>query len=350
MNIGEFARRTGLSVSAIRFYGDRGLLEPADIDPSSGYRSYSTTQVERARMIADLRRMEMPLVEIERVLASPDADRNSVVLEHVDRLEDVVDRAHIIAQSLGAQPTRQETTMTTTTTMTATLEARSLGQAIEQVLPAAGQSTTSPHLMCVLIESREGSVRFAATDSHRLSVRDVVAAGQPADHRAVVAADTIRSWASALTARTDVQLRADRRSVTVTGEAIDLTAAVVPVTFPDYESIVIPAENRTTAQLVATREDLVTAFDSFDSDGAVLLSTSETGLSIERRGTRVDVPASCDERDVHVALNPTYAADALRAAVGVEAVIEIAGPLDLVIFRSADDGTYTSLLMPVKPD
>ncbi len=350
MNIGEFARRTGLSVSAVRFYGDRALLEPAEIDPSSGYRSYSIDQVERARMIADLRRMDMPLVEIERVLESSDDERRSVVLEHLERLETAVGRAHDIAHSFGAQPTRQETPMTTTnsTAMTATFDARSLGQAIDQILPAAGCSPSQPHLMCVLIESKDGSIRFVATDSHRLSIRDVVPSAQPTTYRAVVAADTIRDWGTMLNRMTDVELATDGRFVSVTGDDIALSAAVIPVTFPDYESILVPSRNRTGSKAVAARDRLLEAFDSFDSSGAVLLSTSSDGLTLQRRDARVDVVASCDGPDMHVALDPGYAASALRAAVGVEAVMEIADALQPVIFRSADDGTYTSLLMPVK--
>ena len=38
--IGDFSRMTHLSVKALRFYHDQGLLEPARIDPSSGYRFY----------------------------------------------------------------------------------------------------------------------------------------------------------------------------------------------------------------------------------------------------------------------------------------------------------------------
>ena len=94
--------------------------------------------------------------------------------------------------------------------------------------------------------------------------------------------------------------------------------------------------------------DLIAALDTFDDDGAVLLSTSGDGLVLQRRETSIEVPATCDGPDVHVALDPSYATDALRAAVGVEAVLEIADALEPVIFRSADDGTYTSLLMPVR--
>ena len=44
------------------------------------------------------------------------------------------------------------------------------------------------------------------------------------------------------------------------------------------------------------------------------------------------------------------ALDPLRAAVGPDVVVEIADPLAHVVVRSADDGTATTLLMPVRLD
>lgn len=353
MNIGEFARRTGLSISAIRFYGDRGLLEPIDIDRSNGYRTFGAEQVDRARLIAELRRMDMPLVDIEQVLEASDDERNAVVLRHLSRLETAVDRAHAIAQSLGAQPPRQETSMTTNPhhhdTATVRLDAVGLAAAIEQVLPAAGTSPLKPHLMCVLIESKDESVRFVATDGHRLSVRDVPSAN--ASHaRAVVAAETLRSWGPSLLEATPVDLANDGRTVTVTGQAIDLSAAVVPVTFPDYDAVLNPSRDRTSTQIVVNRDELLAAFERFDGGDAVLLSTGNDSLVLQRLDDRVEVDARSESTEAHVALDPGYAADALRAAMGVEAVLEIGDELQPVVFRSADDGTYTSLLMPVKLD
>jgi DNA polymerase III sliding clamp (beta) subunit (PCNA family) len=51
-----------------------------------------------------------------------------------------------------------------------------------------------------------------------------------------------------------------------------------------------------------------------------------------------------------VALDPAYAMDALRAAVGPDVVTEIADPVAHVVVRSADDGMATTLLMPVRLD
>src|SRR5579862_3608739 len=52
--IGDFSRMTHLSVKTLRFYHDQGLLEPARIDPSSGYRFYDPGQVPVAQVIRRL--------------------------------------------------------------------------------------------------------------------------------------------------------------------------------------------------------------------------------------------------------------------------------------------------------
>jgi len=70
VTIGEFARRSGLSLKALRLYDARGLLEPVRVDPDSGYRYYDPDQLDRARTISLLRRLEMPLGTIADVLAA----------------------------------------------------------------------------------------------------------------------------------------------------------------------------------------------------------------------------------------------------------------------------------------
>ena len=77
LSIGAFAQRTRLSHKALRLYAELGLLAPAWIDPETGYRFYRPDQVDRARLIGLLRRLDMPLARIGRVLelTGPDAAR-----------------------------------------------------------------------------------------------------------------------------------------------------------------------------------------------------------------------------------------------------------------------------------
>jgi DNA-binding transcriptional MerR regulator len=57
MSIGQFARRCRLPASTLRYYHARKLLEPAHVDPSTGYRYYSPAQLATAELIDELRRM-----------------------------------------------------------------------------------------------------------------------------------------------------------------------------------------------------------------------------------------------------------------------------------------------------
>ena len=71
LTIGAFARAVRLSPKALRLYDELGLLRPAAVDDESGYRLYDPAQLERARLIAWLRRLGMPLAHIRRVCDLP---------------------------------------------------------------------------------------------------------------------------------------------------------------------------------------------------------------------------------------------------------------------------------------
>lgn len=53
LTIGEFARRSRLSLKALRLYERLGLLNPAVVDPANGYRRYREEQLFTARLIVN---------------------------------------------------------------------------------------------------------------------------------------------------------------------------------------------------------------------------------------------------------------------------------------------------------
>jgi protein phosphatase len=67
LTIGAFARASRLSPKALRLYDELGLLPPARVDPVTGYRFYEPDQLERARLVAWLRQLGMPLAQIRTV-------------------------------------------------------------------------------------------------------------------------------------------------------------------------------------------------------------------------------------------------------------------------------------------
>lgn len=66
--IGEFSRLAQLSVSALRYYSDCGLLQPARIDTFTGYRYYSIEQLPQLYRILALRDLGLSLEQIAHVL------------------------------------------------------------------------------------------------------------------------------------------------------------------------------------------------------------------------------------------------------------------------------------------
>ncbi|MFD7573500.1 MerR family transcriptional regulator, partial [Streptomyces sp. NPDC059810] len=71
-SIGELARRAGVSVKTVRYYSERGLLPEAGRS-SGGHRRYGAGALDRLLLIRSLRGLDLPLPEVERVLARDEA-------------------------------------------------------------------------------------------------------------------------------------------------------------------------------------------------------------------------------------------------------------------------------------
>lgn len=95
LSIGTFASMTRLSIKALRLYDQLDLLQPHHIDPQSGYRFYGVDQLSSARMIRNMRDMDMPLATIRQVLEalqnSP-ADAETLVWEYASMRERQVEQ------------------------------------------------------------------------------------------------------------------------------------------------------------------------------------------------------------------------------------------------------------------
>ena len=82
MSIGEFARRSRLSLKALRLYDERGVLVPSRVDQASGYRYYDPAQLDQARLVVMLRQLQLPLALVKELLACDPADAATRIAEH----------------------------------------------------------------------------------------------------------------------------------------------------------------------------------------------------------------------------------------------------------------------------
>jgi DNA-binding transcriptional MerR regulator len=112
LTIGGFARLCGLSIGALRHYDELGLLVPADTDRWTGYRRYRRTQLDRARAIARLRELELPLDEISAALDSLDElGRLAALDRHRQRIEARVARGQHVLHHVRGLIDRKEPLM-----------------------------------------------------------------------------------------------------------------------------------------------------------------------------------------------------------------------------------------------
>lgn len=72
--IGDFSQISRLSITTLRYYHECGLLEPDYIDTDSGYRYYTDSSLEKARIINELKEMDFSLKEIKDIISNCEDD------------------------------------------------------------------------------------------------------------------------------------------------------------------------------------------------------------------------------------------------------------------------------------
>ena len=86
MRIGEVAERTGLSISNIRFYEKKGLIEP-DREQESKYRDYTEEDVKRIKEIILYRKMDLPIETIYQIMTK-DVSIQNVLKQQLEDLQE----------------------------------------------------------------------------------------------------------------------------------------------------------------------------------------------------------------------------------------------------------------------
>jgi DNA polymerase III sliding clamp (beta) subunit (PCNA family) len=235
-------------------------------------------------------------------------------------------------------------------TASCALSGQMLAAALGQVLFAAAAQAELPALTGVLLETKDDSLRLVATDRYRLAVRDIVpdrpvpvrplralvSASALAELRTQLAGvDTCALWPS-----NDGGLRAD-----LDGAIVCLAPVIGP--FPDYEQVLLGITAGHHG--LVGRSALADAFDGLDHPAAEL-TFARTELLVRAGQRTAAVEAHWDGPDLTMTVNPVFVAQALAAQVGPDVAIEATDALRPITFRSADAGTLSVLVMPIRAE
>lgn len=363
--IGAFARRVGLTPSALRFYDDCGLLAPAVVEPGSGYRRYGREQAARAVLLRRLREAQLPLPCARTVLDGDRADAVDVLRAHLQQLarqyeparRAVVELLSELEQASGGADGHGDAEADGIRACRVLLAGADLAAAARQVagfavLPPAVPVAAHPGLACVRMEVAAEEVTLVASDRVHLAVRTVVPwVVEGAGTAVCVPAAQLQDVAGWISAQHEVGVSVvGDGSVTLAGDGERqqvLTAAAVP--YPDWRAVLgrLP---RPRARAVLDRRALLGELGAVGEGSVVLRVDPVRGcstLSVDGAAP-VQLLGTCTGEVVVVRYDPRVLAAALAAGVGPDAVLELVAVDQPVVVRSADAGSATTLVMPLR--
>ncbi len=235
------------------------------------------------------------------------------------------------------------------------LSSESLTLALKQVVLAASSDDSRPILTGVHLAAEDDGLRLVATDSYRLSMRDVAGVSFLKDDQSVL----IPSRALAELNRVlnqgdkaDLQL-GDKQAAFEVGN-VRLITRLIEGDFPNYRGL-IPDEHPNT--LTVNRADFLEALRRVK-----LLAQESTPIRIEMSASKTELVAVTQDvgtareavegtyegSDLTVAFNPQYLLEGVEVTPGEEITLSTIDQLKPALVRSDELEGYLYLLMPVR--
>ncbi len=247
-----------------------------------------------------------------------------------------------------ARPTESVSEMTS-------IAAKEFAQALRQVVPAASSDDSRPILTGVLLAGESSGVRVVATDSYRLSMRDLQGTNVLADGQHVLLPSRALAELARLLDRADeVSVRLGDREASFAVGSARLVTRVIEGDFPNYKTL-IPASHPNTLRV--SREAMLDALRRVR-----LLARESTPVRLVMKPEVTDLIAVTQDigqaqesldcvyngTELTVAFNPEYLMAGLDVCPGDEVVLHSLDARNPAVLRSVANPDFLYLIMPVR--
>lgn len=235
------------------------------------------------------------------------------------------------------------------------LESAQLAEALRQVVPAASSDDSRPILTGVLLAAEADGLRLVATDSYRLSMRDVPGVSVlDAGQSVLIPSKALNELNRILGHGDKVELRLGEREASFEVGSISLTTRLIEGDFPNYRGL-IPDRHPNT--LTVARAELLDALRrvkllareatpvrlEMSSDGLELVAvTQDVGTAREQ------VEGTYDGSPLTVAFNPQYLLEGVEVSTSDEITLSTIDELKPAVIRMDGLAEFLYLLMPVR--
>jgi DNA polymerase-3 subunit beta len=226
-------------------------------------------------------------------------------------------------------------------------------KALQQVVFAASNDETRPVLTGVLLQTLDGKLYMAATDSYRLAEKQLGSNKQ--DINLLVPASAMQDLLRVLTDEDqDVRITHNDQQVLFQVADIELVTRLVDGKYPDYRKL-IPETFATRAVLKRTDLVNVTKVSSLfarESAGSVTIEVADKQLSIRSVASQLGENTATAPAKVtgegSITVNSRYLLDALGVLSGDEVSFGFNGKLEPTLLNDPSIPDYQHIIMPLK--
>lgn len=228
-------------------------------------------------------------------------------------------------------------------------------KALQQVVFAASSDETRPVLTGVLLQTTEGKLHMAATDSYRLAEKQLGANKNEINLLVPASAmqDLLRIMGDE---EAEVSVNHDDQQALFKIGDVELVTRLLDGKYPDYKKL-IPANFTTSAILKKADLVNVTKVSSLfarESAGSVTIEVDATTKKLSIRSVASQLGENTATADAKVTgtgsitLNSRYMLDALSVITGEEVTFSFNGKLEPTLLQSAGTPDYKHIIMPLK--
>ncbi|QQS20195.1 DNA polymerase III subunit beta [Candidatus Saccharibacteria bacterium] len=227
--------------------------------------------------------------------------------------------------------------------------------ALQQVLFAASNDESRPVLTGVAVQTLEGVLYLATTDSYRLAEKRLSTIKE--DVNLLIPASALHDVLRIITDQDeDITVTCDEQQVLFKVGDVELVARLIEGNYPDYRKL-IPSTFSTTALI--PRAELVnivkvTSLFARESAGSVVMSVDEASQSVWIRAVASQLGENNATTSVKaegsgsITLNSRYLLEALQAMTGKDVQIGFNGKVEAVLLSDPSQEDYKHIIMPLK--
>lgn len=229
-------------------------------------------------------------------------------------------------------------------------------EALSQVVFAASTDDARPVLTGVLLHSVDGEIFLAATDSYRLSEKNV--GKSKSEFSLLIPASALSDLQRILGDKDeDIFVHADSQQVAFRFAGVELVSRLIEGTYPDYRRL-LPTAFENTAELERSEFTSATKLASLfarESAGSIMIGIhpdSKT-LSVDSAASQVgenstSLPATITGEGAEISLNSRFLIEGLASIQGQSVSFNMNGKLDPCMLKNDEHSDYVHIIMPLK--